>query len=447
MLWSLGVRRRATDGRVGANNRQRNGLSSPTWEAAYMMKSTFSNSWVNPAVAVALSVCGLLGLRSPARAAATSVITVPAEQSTIQGAINVAQNGDTVEVSPGIYYGGINFLGKAVTVESVMGPRVTVIDGSSAGSVVVFDSKESAQSTLKGFTIQHGVSPGSTDGGGIVVSNASPTIVNNIITDNLGCDGGGMAITGGSSPLVEGNIIRSNQGICGGLVLGGGIYVGFQTGSPARIIGNTIEKNSNYAGGGIGVNGAGPVVQDNVIRGNHAVTDGGGFYTVNSGSATLTQNLIVNNEAGAGGGMYISLMGQFTAINNTVAGNVTNQGSSIWVSGPLADMAIYNNILQGQSGQTSIYCAQASGSPVAIDNDINAWHASAVQGCVIPSAGNISRSPRFVDPRAGKYELRPASPCVNAGDNSAPGLPGQDLAGQPRIVGANVDQGAYELQN
>ena len=90
--------------------------------------------------------------------------------------------------------------------------------------------------------------------------------------------------------------------------------------------------------------------------------------------------------------MYVSLMGQFTAINNTVAGNVTNQGSSIWVSGPLADMAIYNNILQGQSGQTSIYGAQASGNSVAIDNDINAWHASAVQGCLFPSGGTFLRA-------------------------------------------------------
>ena len=60
---------------------------------------------------------------------AQTTIHVPGDQATIQGAINVANNGDTVLVAPGTYYENINFNGKAITVTSSGGPSVTIIDG------------------------------------------------------------------------------------------------------------------------------------------------------------------------------------------------------------------------------------------------------------------------------------------------------------------------------
>ena len=40
--------------------------------------------------------------------------------------------------------------------------------------------------------------------------------------------------------------------------------------------------------------------------------------------------------------------------------------------------------------------------------------------------GNISADPLFVDPVHGKYHLQPGSPAIDAGDNTAPNLPGTD---------------------
>ena len=71
-----------------------------------------------------------------------AVINVPADQPTIQDAIDVAQTGDTVLVAPGTYLENINFSGKNITVKSSNGNKVTIIDGGHNTSVVTFDSGE-----------------------------------------------------------------------------------------------------------------------------------------------------------------------------------------------------------------------------------------------------------------------------------------------------------------
>jgi serine protease len=54
-----------------------------------------------------------------------ATIRVPADQPTIQAAIDAATSGDIVLVAPGAYYEAINFNGKNITVTSELGAAAT----------------------------------------------------------------------------------------------------------------------------------------------------------------------------------------------------------------------------------------------------------------------------------------------------------------------------------
>lgn len=88
---------------------------------------------------------------------AQTTITVPADQPSIQAGIDAAANGDTVMVAPGTYFENLNFNGKLITVTSSDGPATTIIDGGGLGPVAIFDTNESANSVLNGFTLQNGL--------------------------------------------------------------------------------------------------------------------------------------------------------------------------------------------------------------------------------------------------------------------------------------------------
>lgn len=410
-----------------------------------------------------LWLCLLLSLTVIAQAAN---INVPADQPTIQAAINVANARDIVLVAPGTYTENINFMGKAITVKSSGGPKVTILDGGHLNSVVTFNHAETLKSVLQGFTIQNGT--GNPDGGGIYISNASPTVTGNVVQNNTACNGGAGIAVQFSSARVQGNTVSNNsQAGCSGGVGGAGIAIG-GAGS-AQIVANTIQNNTwgSGDGGGITLFAAGtPTLKNNIIRGNVATgvspsSAGGGIWIVNDSDALILQNLIYNNSAGQGSGIYFSVpygsRGPLL-VNNTVEGtSSSSQGSAVYAGGFYDKVLFYNNLMVGASGTSAVYCDSSYDQtpPTLTNSDAYSPSGSGIAGaCSAQSGtnGNISADPLF----AGKsnFRLKVGSPAIDAGDNAAPNLPPKDLAGAARIVdgdndgdGPIIDIGAYEYPN
>ena len=394
-------------------------------------------------------------------AATTTTIHVPADKPTIQAAIDGAANGDAVLVSDGTYMENIDFKGKAITVKSVNGPATTIIDGGGLDIVVKFVTQETSSSVLAGFTIRNGRPSANNfyDGGGIAIASSSPTIQNNIITANFGCTGVGIGVSFGS-PLIQGNTITNNQQSgCSGGTGGGGILIGGA--SQPQIIGNTISNNSTGSdGGGISLFAAGmPVIRANTIIGNTSGGQGGGISMGNQSDAVVTDNVIKGNTALHGGGVATLVPSGAngpTLVNNTFSANSAPQGGSeLFFSGFPNQTQFLNNIFVGTASQIAVDCdtTYSTQSPIFHFNDVfNPLGTTFAGSCSSSSGnnGNISADPLFVN-SASDFHLQSTSPAVDAGSNSAPDLPSQDIAGNDRILDgkglctATVDMGAYEF--
>jgi hypothetical protein len=392
-------------------------------------------------------------------------ILVPGNYPTIQSAINAANNGDTVLVSPGTYVENISFNGKAITVTSSNGPATTIIDGNHNGTVVTFNHSETAASVLSGFTIRNGYQNGGF-GAGITITAASPTISSNVITSNHAATGIGIFVNGGA-PLIQHNTISNNDqaGAGSGGSGGGGILVFGVSPGIVQIIGNTISNNSLQSGGqggGVSFNGGSALLQGNLISGNLVYNDGGGISAYNTYSPlTIVENVIIHNTAqsGEGGGINLSLPSTSAAVfvtNNTIVANFGSANTSgVYTTGFAQPATFTNNIIVATPGQTAVSCntTYSSTSPGFSYNDVfsptgTAW-TSACDSTSNP--GNISADPLFLNPSVNDFHLALASPAVDAGNNTASSLPPADLDGNPRVADGNndgaavIDLGAFEL--
>ena len=138
-----------------------------------------------------------------------------APYSTIMEGISAADDGDTVFVKEGTYTENIDFGGKDIV---VMGEdrEATVIDGGQSGSVVRFQNGET-HGSLENFTIING---SDTQGGGVYITTASPTLRNLIISQNSANAGGGISIDNQCNVVMTNLIVRNNTAT----ERGGGVF-------------------------------------------------------------------------------------------------------------------------------------------------------------------------------------------------------------------------------
>jgi hypothetical protein len=395
-----------------------------------------------------------------------AVFTVPGSSATIQGAIALAADGDTILVSNGTYHETINFTGKNVIVRSVNGSAATTIVAAPQMPSVLFVNAESRAAMLSGFTITGGspgfVPPYFGNGGGIFVSgSAAPTIINNVIANNVACNGGGIA-SQNASPLVQGNLISGNHADCSqlgfsGLFWGGGISLAGA--SAAEVRGNMIIDNVAGVGSGIGMFAAGtPIIANNILLRNFASNDcqsiGGTVWMVNESDADIIQNLIANNTATCSAGVVWSVPSGARGpnlINNTIALNDT---AGVIGGGFDDNIRMVNNIVVAKPGQTAIVCGHSYGNPNQFRNNVvfSSNGADYVGSCASQRGinGNQPVDPNFVSGLGGDFHLAAGSRAIDAGFNGEPMIPSMDLDGKPRIVDGNgdrtatIDAGAFE---
>ncbi len=260
-------------------------------------------------------------------------IYVPDDYLTIQGAIDVAIDGDTIIVIPGTYYEhDLDFLGKAIMVrgtdpEDSSIVALTVVDASSLGRVFYFHSNEDSMSVLKGLTITGGLS---NQGAGIYCYRASPKIENCIIRQNTATISGG----GGISCFVSSAKIRN-----------------------CSITGNLARDD--FPGGGIACwhkssSAESPVISNCRIRGNKALGGSGGGLYLDDNSTIVEHCTIIGDTALFGGGIETdSFKGEFK--NCTIRENVAtiSVGGGVFcdTGTPLfTDCVVENNWAYGHGG-------------------------------------------------------------------------------------------------
>jgi hypothetical protein len=301
--------------------------------------------------------------------------------------------------------------------------------------VAIRDSN--AAPVLDGFTITGGQATGSD------------------LADDIG--GGGAIYDEGGDPTVRDCLIINNTtNYYGGAICtrGPGTFT---------ITGCTLANNwANWAGGAVYCYSNAHLVMDRCfLTSNGAMYQGGAVASFGSAQVQVSSSLISGNKAMAldfsrGGGVYGSLTttylnGCTIAGNSAVLGNAVASG--LYGSAANTEFRLRNCIAWGDAN--TVDNADGSLFDVLYCNIRGGW----------AGQGNIDADPCFVqegrwndagttyDPYDdtwvdGDYHLRWDSPCVDAGSvDYAWNMGQQDLDGQPRVSGHDVDMGAYETLN
>lgn len=264
---------------------------------------------------------------------------------------------------------------------------------------VVISDGSNSETRLDGFTVTSGRASGSgADGRGAgiqIEDGGSPVLANLIVRSNVSnAAAGGISLAGTSAPLIISSVLRSNstQGDGGNLRIGAN--------ADARIANTVISEGVAEAGAGVSDNGSSSRFENVTIGGNDAAIGGTDALQTASGSDLNFDNSIVWDVGGS------------FAPNGTVTYRSSN--------------------VEGSGG---------SGS----------WDASAG----VDGGNNIDDDPLFAGPQ--DFGVLGGSPSIDAGDQTLAPPDSKDIDDDgdttelipdvqraPRLVGPEIDQGAFE---
>jgi nitrous oxidase accessory protein NosD len=224
----------------------------------------------------------------PALAGAAVVPVAPG--ASVQAALDVAVDGDVVELAAGVYPENIDFRGKAVTLRGA-GPT-SVLQGAGDAPVVTFASGEGPGSVLHDVLVTGGLAD---RGGAIFVQDASPTILRTVLVANRARIAGSAIYLRGSSGRFANNLVMFN-----GTAGGDPHSIEIEDAAPT-IVNNTIVRGDSN---GLILRGTSPAtIMNNVFGQNGSTADGDrrgrGICDFSGGSARIHWNLFFQNRVGA----------------------------------------------------------------------------------------------------------------------------------------------------
>jgi hypothetical protein len=223
----------------------------------------------------------VIGQTDRANGAACTVGT--ATYPTIQSAVD-----DTgchhIDVPAGTYHEDVS-LGRNVTIRGVQG--LTIVKG---GNVVGENTQvllvHGGRVRLQGLTIQSDTQKrGITNDGTLTLQDCA-------VIQNYNDVAAGIA-NGGTLTLIRSMVARNV----------GRYFVGIANAGSLTVKDSAISDNENRSESGAGIGNTGTaLVENSVIRNNHAATYGGGIF--NDGTVVLKNSDISGNSAILGGGIY-----------------------------------------------------------------------------------------------------------------------------------------------
>lgn len=324
---------------------------------------------------------------------------------------------------------------------------------------------------LDGFVVADAwnSSPGHESGAGIHCYSASPVFRNLVVTRNAASyGGGGMWIWGDSTPTLIAVTFTQNSAA----IWGGGLCI---QGTACHVENAHFSRNLSSMDGGA-IFAGGPVTLQNVtIADNVAIREGGGAWFVGVDQILTNVTFTGNVSHNMGGGMYVDggYDGELLSFNNgvfydnhalnggglwlaedviltniSISGNRADSGAGIYVS--QVSPALANVILWGNALTTTDREFVNVGGMPSITHSIVGGSGGSGGGwdpsLGIDGGGNLDVDPLFMDAALGNLRLHPSSAAIDAGDSTA--LPlgiAEDLDGNARVVGSDVDMGAYEF--